>query len=53
MLGAGEINVKGLVTPEGCVDPEKFLAALLQSGARIYQTETVESMLEAEPAPAP
>lgn len=50
MLGAGKISVKGLVTPEACVDPGTFLAALLESGARIYQTETVESMLEAETA---
>jgi len=46
MLSAGDIKVKGLVAPEGCIDPERFLAALLKSGARIYQTETVTSVLE-------
>jgi len=35
-----------VVAPEGCIDPAKFLAALLQRGARIHQTETIKSMLE-------
>lgn len=47
MLGAGEIKVKGVAAPEGCVDPDKFLAELLQGGARIHQTETIKSMIEA------
>jgi len=46
MLDAGDVKVKGVVAPEGCIDPGKFLAALLQRGARIHQTETVKSMLE-------
>lgn len=46
MLGAGDIRVKGVVAPEGCIDPEKFLAALLQNGAGIRQTETITSMVE-------
>jgi saccharopine dehydrogenase (NAD+, L-lysine-forming) len=46
MLDAGDVKVKGVVAPEGCIDPEKFLAALLQRGARIHQTDTVKSMLE-------
>ncbi|MGD0238460.1 MAG: saccharopine dehydrogenase NADP-binding domain-containing protein [Syntrophorhabdales bacterium] len=45
MLDAGEVTVKGVVAPEGCIDPEKFLAALLQRGAKIHQTETVKSLL--------
>ena len=45
MMDAGEVTVKGVVAPEGCIDPEKFLAALLQRGARIHQTETIRSML--------
>jgi lysine 6-dehydrogenase len=44
MLNAGDVKVRGVVAPEGCIDPEKFLAALLQRGARIYQKETIESM---------
>ena len=46
MLDAGDVTVKGVVAPEGCIDPEKFLAALLQRGARIHQTETITSLFE-------
>lgn len=46
MMDAGEVKVRGVVAPEGCIDPEKFLAALLQRGAKIHQTETIKSMLE-------
>jgi lysine 6-dehydrogenase len=45
MMDAGDVNVKGVVAPEGCIDPEKFLAALLQRGAKIHQTETIASMI--------
>ncbi|MBW2029987.1 MAG: saccharopine dehydrogenase NADP-binding domain-containing protein [Deltaproteobacteria bacterium] len=45
MLCSGDINVKGVVAPEGCIDPEKYFAALLGRGAKIYQTETITSML--------
>jgi saccharopine dehydrogenase (NAD+, L-lysine-forming) len=45
MLDVGQVTVKGVVAPEGCIDPEKFLAALIQRGARIHQTETIKSML--------
>jgi saccharopine dehydrogenase (NAD+, L-lysine-forming) len=46
MLDAGEVKVKGVVAPEGCIDPEKFIAALIKRGAKIHQTETIRSMLE-------
>ena len=39
-----KVIVKGVVAPEGCIDPEKFLAALLKRGARIHQTETIGSL---------
>jgi len=45
MMDAGDVNVKGVVAPEGCIDPEKFLKALVERGARIHQTQTVSSML--------
>ena len=45
MMDAGDVTVKGVVAPEGCIDPEKFLTALLQRGAKIHQTETIASML--------
>ncbi len=46
MLDAGDVTLKGVVAPEGCIDPGKFLAALIQRGAKIHQTETIKSMLE-------
>jgi lysine 6-dehydrogenase len=45
MFYAGDVTEKGVVAPEGCIDPEKFLAALLQRGARIHQTETIKSIV--------
>ena len=44
MLNAGDVTAKGVVAPEGCINPEKFLAALLRRGARIHQKETIESL---------
>ncbi len=46
MMDAGEVTVKGVVAPEGCIDPDKFLAELLKRGAKIHQTETIKSMFE-------
>jgi lysine 6-dehydrogenase len=46
MLEAGDVTVKGVVAPEGCIDPGKFIAALVKRGAKIHQTETIKSMLE-------
>jgi lysine 6-dehydrogenase len=45
LLYAGDVKVKGVVAPEGCIDPEKYLGALLRRGARIHQTETITSTL--------
>jgi saccharopine dehydrogenase (NAD+, L-lysine-forming) len=47
MLDTGDVTVKGVVAPEGCIDPGKFLSALIQRGAKIHQTETIKSMLVA------
>jgi saccharopine dehydrogenase-like NADP-dependent oxidoreductase len=46
MMDAGDVTEKGVVAPEGCIDPEKFLASFLRRGARIHQTEKISSMLE-------
>lgn len=46
MLDAGDVTAKGVVAPEGCIDPDKFLSELLKRGARIHQTETIKSMVE-------
>ncbi len=45
MLDAGTLTARGVVAPEGCIDPEQFLAELLKRGARIHQTETIQSLL--------
>ncbi len=45
MFGEGEVKVKGVVAPEGCIPPGKFLSALIQRGARIHQTQTIQSIL--------
>ncbi len=46
MMDAGDVTEKGVVAPEGCILPGKFLEAFLKRGARIHQTETISSMLE-------
>lgn len=46
MMDAGDVTEKGVVAPEGCIAPDKFLAAFLKRGARIHQTEKISSMLE-------
>lgn len=45
MLASGQVEVKGVVPPEGCIDPERFIVAFVQRGAKIYQTETIKSLL--------
>jgi len=46
MMDAGDVTVKGVVAPEGCIDPAKFLGAFLKRGARIHQTEKISSMFK-------
>lgn len=46
MMDAGDVTQKGVVAPEGCIDPGKFLGAFLKRGARIHQTEIISSMFE-------
>ena len=46
MMDAGDVTVKGVVAPEGCIDPAKFIGTFLKRGARIHQTETISSMFE-------
>ena len=45
MLYSGDIKVKGVVAPEGCIDPEKYFAAFLKRNAKMHQTETITSMV--------
>jgi saccharopine dehydrogenase (NAD+, L-lysine-forming) len=44
LLHSGDIKVKGVTAPEGCIDPEKYLLAFKERGAKIYQTETITSV---------
>ena len=46
MMDAGDVTQKGVVAPEGCIDPGKFLGTFLKRGARIHQTEHISSMFE-------
>jgi saccharopine dehydrogenase-like NADP-dependent oxidoreductase len=46
MMDAGDVTVKGVVAPEGCIDPDKFIGAFLGRGAHIHQSEHIESMFE-------
>jgi saccharopine dehydrogenase (NAD+, L-lysine-forming) len=46
MMDAGDVTAKGVVAPEGCIDPAKFLGAFLKRGARIHQTEKISSIFE-------
>ena len=46
MMDAGDVTVKGVVAPEGCIDPGKFLGAFIKRGAKIHQTEKISSMFE-------
>jgi len=46
MMDAGDVKVKGVVAPEGCIDPAKFIGAFLKRGARIHQTQKISSMFE-------
>jgi len=45
MMDKGEVTVKGVVAPEGCIDPDKFLKELIKRGAKIHQTEKIKSIL--------
>jgi saccharopine dehydrogenase (NAD+, L-lysine-forming) len=48
MMDAGDVTVKGVVAPEGCIDPDKFLRIFLKRGAHIHQTEHIASMFETD-----
>ncbi|MGQ9857558.1 MAG: saccharopine dehydrogenase family protein [Thermodesulfobacteriota bacterium] len=46
MMNTGEVKAKGVVAPEGCIDPRKYLREFVHRGARIHLTETTVSLLE-------
>ncbi|MDA8405626.1 MAG: saccharopine dehydrogenase NADP-binding domain-containing protein [Deltaproteobacteria bacterium] len=45
MMDEGSVTEKGVVAPEGCIDPATFLAAFLKRGAKIHQSETISSLV--------
>ncbi|MEW6262095.1 MAG: saccharopine dehydrogenase NADP-binding domain-containing protein [Thermodesulfobacteriota bacterium] len=44
MMDAGDVSETGVVAPEGCIDPDKFLDAFIARGAKIHETEKTASM---------
>ena len=48
MMDAGDVTDTGVVAPEGCIDPDKFLSAFINRGARIHQTEKIASMFKTD-----
>jgi saccharopine dehydrogenase (NAD+, L-lysine-forming) len=46
MMDKGQVTQKGVVAPEGCIDPDIFLEEFLKRGAKIHQTQTISSMFE-------
>jgi saccharopine dehydrogenase (NAD+, L-lysine-forming) len=46
MMDANEVTTKGVVAPEGCINPDKFLTELLKRGAKIHQTESIQSLVQ-------
>jgi lysine 6-dehydrogenase len=48
MMDAGDVSETGVVAPEGCIDPDKFLGAFIKRGARIHQTEKIASMFKTD-----
>ena len=45
MMDKGAVTEKGVVAPEGCIDPASFLAEFLKRGAKIHQSETISSLV--------
>ena len=45
MLGKGEIQTKGVLAPEGCIDPDEFLFELGKRGVRIFEGEEMEKQI--------
>ena len=45
VLGKGEIQTKGVLAPEGCIDPDEFLSELGKRGIRIFEGEEMERQI--------
>jgi lysine 6-dehydrogenase len=46
MFADGAVTQKGVVAPEGCIDPEIFIKAFIGKGAKIHQSKKVESIID-------
>ncbi len=46
MMADGDVKVKGVVAPEGCIDPETFIKAFIGKGAKIHESKKVESIMD-------
>ena len=46
MFADGDVKEKGVVAPEGCIDPEIFIKAFIGKGAKIHESMTVESIMD-------
>ncbi len=45
MFADGDVKEKGVVAPEGCIDPEIFIKAFIGKGAKIHQSEKIEDIM--------
>ncbi len=46
MMADGDVKIKGVVAPEGCIDPEIFIKAFIGKGAKIHESKKVESIMD-------
>ena len=46
MFADGAVKKKGVVAPEGCIDPEIFIKAFIGKGAKIHQSEKIENIMD-------
>lgn len=48
MMAKGQIKEKGILAPEGCVDPKEFITEFIRKGAKIHQRVTEKKVLKIE-----
>lgn len=46
MFADGDVKETGVVAPEGCIDPDKFIRMFVGVGAKIHQSEKIESIVD-------
>ena len=45
MFADGQVTEKGVVAPEGCIEPEIFIKAFIGVGAKIHQSVKIEDIM--------